>query len=112
MGESNKIRARVQHKHKTEAKWRLDVYDAQGELREDQFIPLDGEMVIFDKDEQHDHKRFKFGDGKTNVIDLPFDVDDRFEEYYTKSEVEELITKIVTEALKYNDISINTVIDR
>lgn len=68
------FRARVQHKKKTEAEWYLDVYVSAGstELREDPFIPLDGELVIFEKDGTHENDRFKFGDGKTNVMDLPF----------------------------------------
>lgn len=68
------FRARVQHKHKTEAEWYLDVYVSAGsaDLRDDPFIPLDGELVIFEKDDTHEKDRFKFGDGETNVMDLPF----------------------------------------
>jgi hypothetical protein len=42
-----------------------------GNLRDDPFIPYDGELIIFDP-EEGGQKRFKFGDGETNVIDLPF----------------------------------------
>lgn len=66
------LRARVQHKKKTEAEWYLDVYDAQGTEYDDAFIPLDGELIIFAKDNDHANDRFKFGDGKTNVMELPF----------------------------------------
>jgi hypothetical protein len=68
------LRGRVQHKKKTEAEWYLDVYVSAGstELREDPFIPLDGELIIFEKDETNKNDRFKFGDGNTNVMDLPF----------------------------------------
>ena len=68
------LRARVQHKKKTEAEWYLDVYVSAGsaELRNDPFIPLDGELIIFAKDSDHANDRFKFGDGKTNVMELPF----------------------------------------
>ena len=73
MAEEKRLKARVAHKHKTEAEWRLDVYDGEV-LREDAFVPLDGELIIFDPDPNSDQatKRFKFGDGVTNVIDLPF----------------------------------------
>ena len=68
------LRARIQHKHKTEAEWYLDVYVSAGstELREDPFIPLDGELIIFEKDDTHNSDRFKFGDGEHHVMELPF----------------------------------------
>lgn len=74
MSEEKRLKARVAHKHKTEAEWYLDVYTAADSTtkRPDPFIPLDGELIIFDPDATNTKKRFKFGDGKTNVIDLPF----------------------------------------
>ena len=73
MSEEKRLKARVAHKHKTEAEWYLDVYTAADSTikRSDPFIPLNGELIIFDADENHE-KRFKFGDGKTDVIALPF----------------------------------------
>jgi hypothetical protein len=52
----------------------LDVYtDAtQTTLREDPFIPLAGELIVFDKDESNEFDRIKIGDGNNNVIALPF----------------------------------------
>lgn len=72
MSEEKKLKARVVHKHKTAAEWYLDVYDDNGNLRDNPFVPLDGELIIFDPEEQGGQKRFKFGDGSTNVMDLPF----------------------------------------
>lgn len=74
MGDEKRLKARVAHKHKTEAEWYLDVYTAADSTtkRSDPFIPLDGELIIFDTDESNTKKRFKFGDGKTDVIELPF----------------------------------------
>lgn len=68
------LRGRVQHKKKTEAEWYLDVYVSAGstKLREKPFIPLDGELIVFEKDDTHENDRFKFGDGETNVMELPF----------------------------------------
>jgi hypothetical protein len=37
-------------------------------------VPLDGELIIFDPEEVGGQKKFKFGDGSTNVMDLPFAV--------------------------------------
>lgn len=67
-----KMKGRVQHKGKTEAEWYLDVYDANGDLRDTPFIPLKNEIIIFSKDENNENDRLKVGDGITNVIDLPF----------------------------------------
>lgn len=55
---------KVRHvqKHDVEANW----------LKATGFTPLAGEIVIYDKDEQHDFVRTKIGDGETNINDLPF----------------------------------------
>lgn len=64
MAEQNtqKIKTRIQHKHDLEVNWN----NAAG------FYPLPGELIIYDKDADHDYIRFKIGDGIDNVIDLPF----------------------------------------
>lgn len=69
-----KLKGRVQNKHKTEAEWYLDVYKAAGstELRDDPFIPLNGELIIYDPDSVYTERRFKIGDGVTNVVTLSF----------------------------------------
>ena len=74
MEEIKRMKGRFQNKHKTEAEWVLDVYTdtSKTTLRPDPFIPLAGELIIFDKDDNYETDRFKFGDGKTNVIDLSF----------------------------------------
>ena len=74
MSEEKRLKARVAHKHKTEAEWYLDVYTATDSTikRSDPFIPWNGELIIFDPDTTNTKKRFKFGDGKTDVIELPF----------------------------------------
>lgn len=69
---TKQLKTRIIHKHKTEAEWYLDVYDADGNLRDDPFTPYDGELIVFDPEKEGNQKRFKFGDGKTNVVDLPF----------------------------------------
>lgn len=69
-----KLKGRVQNKHKTEAEWYLDVYKAAGstELRDDPFIPLNGELIIYDPDSVYTERRLKIGDGVTNVVTLSF----------------------------------------
>lgn len=70
------FKTRVQNKHATEAQWREAI----------NFIPLAGELIIYDIDDDHSTPRFKIGDGivvwndehteytitGTKVNDLPF----------------------------------------
>lgn len=56
------IYARTAQKHDTEANWNKAV----------NFIPANGEMIIYDPDTQHPYKRFKIGDGVTVAMNLPF----------------------------------------
>lgn len=53
---------RVVNKHDLEANWNKAV----------NFIPLKGELIVYDVDEAHSYERFKIGDGVRNVNDLPF----------------------------------------
>lgn len=36
------------------------------------FVPLNGEMIIYQPDNTHSYSRVKIGDGSTNVVSLPF----------------------------------------
>jgi hypothetical protein len=36
------------------------------------FIPQQAELIVFDADENYSYERFKIGDGKTPLRDLPF----------------------------------------
>ena len=56
------LKSRISQKHDIEANWLL-VPD---------FIPLNGEIIIYDEDENYSHKRIKIGDGKTAVGSLSF----------------------------------------
>lgn len=47
------IKSRIQLKHDTEANW----------IKATNFIPLAGEIIIYDKDDNHDQVRIKVGDG-------------------------------------------------
>ena len=57
-----KIKTRVQSKHDIEANWRAAT----------NFIPLAGEIIIYDPDSSHNVPRFKVGDGTSKVTALPF----------------------------------------
>ena len=56
------IKARVQHKHDTQENWDKAV----------NFIPKDGEMIVYDVDAANSEPRIKFGNGTDVVSDLPF----------------------------------------
>lgn len=56
------IEARISHKIDTEENWNKAV----------NFIPLKGELIIYNIDASHPEHRFKIGDGITTVINLPF----------------------------------------
>ena len=75
MGPTQTIKGRIRNKHGTEADWLKSVYvdgDKTKGLLNSPFIPLDGELIIYDPDENCSYKRTKYGDGKTNVDLLPF----------------------------------------
>lgn len=52
---------RIINKHDTEENW-----------SKANFIPKQGELIIYDKDDNYDIERFKIGDGTTSVNNLPF----------------------------------------
>lgn len=61
MAEKN-LNARIVHKHDTEANW----------LKAVNFIPKQGELIVYDIDNTYSYERIKIGDGKTLVSALPF----------------------------------------
>lgn len=61
MAEKN-IKSRIVHKHDTELNWN----------KATNFIPKQGEIIVYDIDSNHSYERIKIGDGVTNVNNLPF----------------------------------------
>lgn len=61
MAEKN-IKSRIVHKHDTELNW----------SKATNFIPKQGEIIIYDIDSNHSYERIKIGDGVTKVNNLPF----------------------------------------
>ena len=59
MAQVNNVR--VVHKHETAENW-----------GKSSFIPLQGEIVVYDIDSNYSYERFKIGDGKKSVNELPF----------------------------------------
>lgn len=56
------LKTRIQNKHDLEANW----------TKAENFIPLAGEVIVYDQDDSHAQPRIKIGDGKTVVNSLPF----------------------------------------
>lgn len=56
------FQTRIIHKHDIEDNWN----------KATNFKPNKGEMIVYDKDDNHNFVRLKFGDGETVVKDLPF----------------------------------------
>lgn len=61
MAEKN-LKTRIIHKHDVESNWTL----ATG------FTPKQGEIIVYDIDDNYNYERIKIGDGVQNVNDLPF----------------------------------------
>lgn len=74
MAEKN-INSRIIHKHDTEAHWLLAT----------NFVPKQGEHIVYDIDENYNYERLKIGDGITNVNDLPFAID-----FFTIEDIDEI----------------------
>ena len=56
------MNTRIIHKHDIEANWEKAI----------NFIPKQGEIIIYDIDANYNYERFKIGDGITTVNNLLF----------------------------------------
>ena len=74
---------RIVHKHDTEANWSKAV----------NFIPKQGEIIVYDIDSTYTYERFKIGDGETLVNSLPF-VDDALRSSL-ESQIKEVDNKVI-----------------
>ena len=74
------LNSRIQHKHDTEANWD----------KATSFIPKQGEIIVYDIDDNYFYERIKIGDGITPVTNLPF---------YLIEEVSDLIESLANETL-------------
>lgn len=72
---SKELLTRIIHKHDLEVNWK----------KATNFIPKQGELIIYDIDDNYFYERFKIGDGVTLVNNLPF---------YLESQLEFMMDKI------------------
>jgi hypothetical protein len=75
------MKARIGQLYKTEAEWN----------KFPDFVPLEGELVIFAQDSAHAHSRIKVGDGTTRLKDLTFFVDSAIDAHVTKIFIEKVL---------------------
>lgn len=64
---TKELTTRIILKHDTESNWKNV---------EETFIPLVGEMIVYDPDETHSYSRFKIGDGVSTLVQLSFGLQD------------------------------------
>jgi len=69
------LNSRIINKHDVEANW----------IKATNFIPKQGETIVYDIDENYDYERLKIGDGVTLVSNLPFVID-----FFTKEDINEI----------------------
>lgn len=62
MSEKTLTNVRIVHKHDIEENW----------LKATNFIPKQGELIIYDVDDKYNYERMKIGDGISLINDLPF----------------------------------------
>ena len=72
---TKEIAGRLVLKHDIESNWN----------RASTFIPKQGEVIIYDIDNNYSYERFKIGDGTRTIADLPF---------YLEHEVADAVEKI------------------
>lgn len=91
MAEKN-LNSRIINKHDIEANW----------VKATNFIPKQGEIIVYDKDDNYNYPRVKIGDGVTTVVALPF-IDDN-----TLTNVSNLQTEVDNVKDSTSDEALNT----
>ena len=86
-----RFKSRVIQKHDIEAHW----------LLAKNFIPEQGEIIVYDTDETYSYERFKIGDGIQNVSKLPF-VDAELKDAISEKSQVQMITMDGTESITEN----------
>lgn len=67
---TKRVKGKTIFKHETEADWGQSNY-----------IPEQGEKILYDPDESHNYTRVKYGDGSHTVKDLPFSPSDKIPQF-------------------------------
>ena len=75
------MKARISQLHMTETAWQKYI----------NWVPADGELVIYDPDETYTYARIKVGDGKRTLKDLDFFITSAIEEQLKQVRFEDSI---------------------
>ena len=91
-----RLNTRIIHKHATAADW----------IKATGFIPMAGELIVYDTDANYAYERIKIGDGKNNVNSLPF-VDEALRATLTEL-INAVDDKVDAVSALVGDTSVNT----
>lgn len=94
-----RIIGRAVQKHDIEANW----------LKATNFTPMQGEIIVYDIDENYSYERIKIGNGVHNVNDLPF-VDDALRTEILE-QINNVDTKVDEVSALVGDTSVSDQID-
>ena len=97
MSNVKQINGRLQQKHDIEANWNKAV----------NFIPLLGELILYDPDETYSYTRFKVGDGIKVAKDLPFVMMDAVNILHDSDTLASLLNTFMLQ-IDYNLLAFNT----
>lgn len=89
------LNSRIVHKHDVETNW----------LKAVNFIPKQGEIIVYDIDDNYTYERIKIGDGETLVSALPF-IDDTLKETLV-SQINDVDDKVDAVGLLVGDTSVS-----
>ena len=78
------INTRIINKHAVESDW----------LKAVNFIPKQGELIVYDIDSTYSYERFKIGDGITVISSLPFAMATEI----TNAEIDEICSATISSA--------------
>lgn len=92
MAKNTTLKTRIQNRHDTEANWTT----ASNATKP--FIPLKGEVIVYDPDTTNTSPRVKIGDGVTKVGDLAF-VGGDISKYLTSSDLANYVTTNTTQTI-------------
>ena len=95
---TNTIKTRIQLKNDTEAHWNLAV----------NFVPKEGEVIIYSADDTHPFSRLKVGDGNTTVINLPF-IDSNSVNSFYLADGTSMFPGVGEENMNYIDVQSDTI---
>ena len=91
------LKTRIIQKHDTEANWLLAT----------NFTPMNGEIIIYDEDDNYNYKRIKIGNGRDNINTLSFITILSDNILYEENMLSDIINTYIMN-INYDELSFNT----